>query len=323
MTHSVSGPVTFQGYTSSFGDLGKATISGSTTGTSYVLLTPSGNGVDRTSLVDLIFQNNGATGSQPGLFNLSDPRIFLLRVVVNNVRGNGFDAMGIGVECEAYACNQSNTANAGGFGLATSLSRLIRCNSHDNTGSNSAGFYDQGGNNILINCIADSNGSHGMFCNNITCAVVTGCDFYNNGGSGFFSQTANMSLYCENSNFVLNSSFGINITSGQAGISDLYNNGFGSGSAANGSGATNGTSNAFTSGSVTYASGSTPWVDPANGDFRITLATAINAGRGNFTQSASSLGSGTIGYPDIGAAQHLESASSGGTTTVVYGVMGS
>ncbi len=64
------------------------------------------------------------------------------------------------------------------------------------------------------------------------------------------------------------------------------------------------------SGSITYAADVTPWVDPANGDFRITLAAAKSAGRGSFTQTQSSY-TGTIGYPDIGAAQ---SASTNATT---------
>jgi hypothetical protein len=69
------------------------------------------------------------------------------------------------------------------------------------------------------------------------------------------------------------------------------------------------------SGTVTYANDVTPWVDPANGDFRINLAAAKGAGRGTFTQTAASY-TGTIGYPDIGAAQHLEASAGGGLNVV-------
>jgi hypothetical protein len=63
-------------------------------------------------------------------------------------------------------------------------------------------------------------------------------------------------------------------------------------------------------GSVTYATDVTPWVDPTNGDFRINLAAAKGTGRGTFTQTASSY-AGTVGYPDIGAAQSTGGGSGG------------
>src|SRR3990167_1101940 len=76
MTHTLIGPTFFQGYTSAFGDLGKATIDGGTSGASYVLLTFSGNGTARCYGLDLIFQNNGATGSANGVNWGNDNRAF-------------------------------------------------------------------------------------------------------------------------------------------------------------------------------------------------------------------------------------------------------
>jgi len=75
------------------------------------------------------------------------------------------------------------------------------------------------------------------------------------------------------------------------------------------------------SGAVTYGSNLTPWVDPANGDFRINLTAANWAGRGAFTETASSY-AGTVGFPDIGAAQ--SKTGSGGTFSkeVSYGFNG-
>lgn len=79
-------------------------------------------------------------------------------------------------------------------------------------------------------------------------------------------------------------------------------------------------------GAVNYASDVTPWTDPANGDFRISLSAAKNAGRGSFIETSSSY-AGTIGYPDIGAVQHQDSGGSGGggnpigLGTVIKGVL--
>lgn len=313
MTHTVIGPVTFQGYTSTPGDLGKATIDGGTSGASYTMLSLSSNGIDRTFLTDLIFQNNGATGSAAGLAGIGDTRTTLLRVVVNNVRGEGFNSPGIAIECEAYACNQNNSSNSGGFALMSgSLGRLIRCISHDNAGSNNNGFYEQGGGNILIDCIADSNGLHGLLCNNITRVTVIGCDFYNNVGSGIHSQTGTMNFNVSNSNFVSNGAYGINLASGGAGICLLLNNGYHNNTTA----PTNGLGAAVEVGAVTL--GAVPYVDAPNGDFRINLAAAKGAGRGAFTQTAASY-AGTVGYPDIGAAQHQETGGGGGGGQRVIG----
>lgn len=308
ISHSKIGPVTFQGYTTTFGDGGKATIDGGTSGASYAMWTPASNGVDRTHLCDLIFQNNGATGSANGLDQLGDPRTLLTRVVVNNVRGTGISTPAVAVECETYACNKSNTSLFAGMTLSIGNSgRYIRCISHDNTGSNNNGFYDQGGNNIMIGCIADSNGLHGLFCNNISRVNVIGCDFYNNAGSGIFSQGGTpMSLYAENSNFVANGAYGINISASITGVSQLNNCGFGD----NVTAAKNGTSNFVEVGTVTYGASVRPWVDAPNGDFRINLTAAKGAGRCAFTQTAASY-AGAIGYPDIGSAQHQDTGGTG------------
>jgi len=91
----------------------------------------------------------------------------------------------------------------------------------------------------------------------------------------------------------------------------LQNNRFGAGTQANTSGDVNPGGNVVQVNSAFYASNVTPWVDPANGDFRINLAAAKDAGRGNFTQTAASY-AGTVGYPDIGAAQHQDTGGASG-----------
>lgn len=309
MTHTLIGPVQFQGYTTTFGDLGKAVVDGGTSGASYVLLTLSSNGVDRTVVSDLIFQNNGATGSASGIDLANDNRTTGIRLVVNSVRGAGFVNATFLTECEAYACNQSNTANIAGFNLSGGCF-LRRCISHDNTGSNASGFYTQANGVNLLHCIADTNGGSGFVCNNINGYRLIGCDSYNNTGDGLAHLTASVMMYIENCNFVANGGYGINTVTGTRGF--LFNNGFGD----NATAAKNNTGNMTEVGTVTYGGGVRPWVDAPNGDFRITLTDSKGTGRANFTQTAASY-AGTVGYPDIGAAQHQDA---GGTTVV--GVIG-
>src|SRR3990167_7616154 len=93
MTHTLIGPTFFQGYTTAYGDLGRATIDGGTAGASYVLLTFSGSGTAMCFGLDLIFQNNGATGSANGVNWGNDTRAFPQRCVFSNVRGAGLFAI--------------------------------------------------------------------------------------------------------------------------------------------------------------------------------------------------------------------------------------
>lgn len=307
----------YQGYTATPGDGGKAIVDGGTSGASYILLT-LGNSSAGHWIIDFVFQNNGESGSADGVSFCSNA----IRVVVHDVRGNGLlwiAGTEFLAECEAYNCNQSNAAGKGGFSTASSTNNLIkRCIAHDNTGSNTCGFAFTGNVRMMENCIAESNGSHGLLMgggsnhNNIV-----GCEFHNNGGDGL--RIASLKTWVENCNFIGNSGYGLNYTgTNPAGF--IYNNGFGAGTEANTSGATNIPAlNAITvSGSITYAADTTPWVDPANGDFRISLAAAINAGRGTFTQTASGY-AGTVGYPDVGAAQHLEAADTDRAAMLVNG----
>lgn len=308
ITHSGNGPIRFQGYTGSPADGGKGIIDGGTSGTSYVLMTVSGTNVD---LADMILQHNGATGTANGA-SFSGSECTIRGCVVNNVLGSGFACSGtsnVFLECEAYTCNTSNTSNAAGFTPTGGTNMLIRCISHDNSGSNNLGFNMSGA--IAINCIADTNGKTGFFLNTGTLDMLYGCDAYNNVGDGAdIANAALASFVIENCNFVKNGTggtgYGINSSgSSTARNGSIRNCGFGSGTQANTTGAIASFTGINVVGTVTYASGVTPWVDPANGDFRINLATAKNAGRGTFTQTAASY-TGTVGYPDIGSAQHLD-----------------
>ena len=293
--------LTFQGYTTSYGDGGRFTLDGGTSGASYNLFAPA---VNKLTVIDGIFCNNGATGAAHGV--APSTNVMFFRCVVHNVRGIGF-FNGRTVECEAYSCNASNSSGYGGF---YSMTYAERCVSHDNTGSNTRGFANA--NLALVECIADSNGSHGFELS--SSGHISKCDSYSNGGDGLNISSNTTEVSVSNCNFIKNTGYGINAASVAPGGAVL-NCGFGSGTQANGSGTTNGIGMMTVIGSVTYASNVTPWVDPANGDFRISLAAAKAAGRGTFTQTAASY-AGTVGYPDIGAAQHQDSGGGGGVRMV-------
>lgn len=298
------------GYSSSYGDGGRAIINGGTSGTSYVLLTLSGLAH---CIHDLEFKNNGATGSAFGV-SLSGTGGMAVRCVFHGMRGNGVTGVSF-IECEFYDNGLANLSTAAG---ATIGGQAIRCISHSNTSSNVSGFISSGSTRF-VDCIAYGNGSHGFRLNAAsTCHSCVGCDSYDNGGSGIsvWSNGQKILAHIDSCNLVANGAFGIGH---EGSIHDviIQNCGFGSGTMANASGKiSSGLQNYEESGTVDYAAGVTPWVDPDNGDFRITLAAAKNAGRGAFLQTASGM-SGTVGYPDIGAAQHLDSGGSGGGARMV------
>lgn len=306
-TTQASGPCVYQGYTTTAGDGGKATIDGGVAGASYVLLS-TGND---TTTTDFIFQNNGASASATGVV-LAGTRGTVFRCVVNSVRGFGFviNNLNTMIQCEAYAVNQSGTADASGFSVAGTAT-LIRCISHDNAGATTHGFRSGAtGYVTLTDCIADTNGGRGFKNDGVVPVMIDSCEFYNNGSDGYFSSTTN-NVIIQNSNFIKNGGWGVLCTAATNRLGYILNCGFGSGSQANTSGTTNLLAGIVEIGSVTYASGVTPWTDPANGNFSINLTAAKAAGTGAYTQTQGGY-SGTTGFPDIGAAQSSSTAGGGG-----------
>lgn len=308
MTHSLAGPMRFQGMTASPGDGGKATFdAGGLTGSSIIILTISGAAIDAE---DFIFSNNGDTGTANGLF-INAARNCWRRVVVHDIRGHGFVSAGGGVveECEAYACNKSNTANTGGFNSTASTATVFnRCYSHDNAGSLNDGFV-LADRTVCLNCISESNGRNGFTSTIATSQLVLiGCDSYNNGAGGYYAFGANGSFYMENCNFVKNGTFGITNNTAGYRSGNIINCGFGAGTMTNtlggiyeGNWVINEVDN------VTYPNDQSPWVDPDNQNFNITLSNAKSTGRGAFTQSQT--GAGTIAHLDIGAGQAADTNS--------------
>lgn len=316
VTSASTGPYTIEGYTTTVGDGGRATWDAGTTDASFTLLNLSGN---NTVIKNLIFGINGDTSGSATGVAISGVECMAVGCVFHTSRGTGCSVASnpgtVIIECEFYGNNVSNTASLGGF-TSTQQVTLLRCISHDNAGSNTRGFRvtSTGSPAILIDCIADTNGSHGFDSVTNTNLVLVNCDAYANGGSGVtLDASSACTIYIENTNLIDNVAWGI-LGSGAGTMQGfIINCGFGSGTAANGSGTTSALSQITELASVTYAADVTPYNAPTTGDFRITLATAKNDGRGTFTLTAASY-TGTVGFPDIGAAQHL--SASGGETAV-------
>ncbi len=288
----------FEGYTTSYGDGGRAILDAQAN--AIVPLTISGTSC---FLGGVISTNNGASGSNAGIV-ISSTDGYAWNCVAHAIRGHGISLTGsacVAEECEAYDCNKSGTSGLAGINLSANVV-CIRCISHDNTGATTDGFAAANGA-MLISCIADTNGRTGIRATQNH--TIVQCDCYANVGDGInIGAGAQWTSIITNTNLVSNGAWGINCAGG---FGNWFNNGF------------NNNSNGTTTfgifpineiGSVSL--GAVPYVDAPNGDFRVNLAAAINAGRGTFTQTAASY-TGTIGYPDIGAAQHLESAVGGGT----------
>ena len=172
-------------------------------------------------------------------------------------------------------------------------------------------------------CTGGISGSDRSNNNPYETATAEGCKLGINNvkdGISFRGGSINEGALIENCNFTTNANWGIN--NGSTGTSTVnaivFNCGFGAGTQANTSGDISLPNNCIVVGTVNYASNVTPWNAPATGDFTITLAAAKNAGRGTFTETQASY-TGTVGKPDIGAAQ--AAAGGGGGPIGVSGVM--
>lgn len=301
ITQSNNGYLLYRGYSSTFGDSGRAIVDGGSPSASFVMLTFNGVGLD---LENFVFRNNGTTSGTSGGVSVQGGRSFLRNVVVHDVRGVGIGGGGqpgnVFLECETYACNKGGgNAPSGGFSITSGV--MISCYSHDHTAGNTNGFVVSNGG-TAIGCIADTCASDGFRAGNSSNATLINCEAYNCTGDGADTNASAGSRFIGiNSNFIKNA-YQANLGSSTY-LSRFFNCGIGSGTMANTSGQYNGVAYEET-GTVTYGSNLTPWVDPGNGDFRIVLPAAMGAGRGTFTQYDSNLTApNTVAYPDIGAAR--------------------
>lgn len=313
MTHS-NNLVGFGGYTTSARDGGRAVIDGGN-GT-FAMLAVSGS---YCIIADMVFQNTTTvSGSGLGMTGGSG--------TVNNVISSGQGMAGLSafsagtntifIQCEAFSNGKANTSQ-GGFYVAVTGITMIRCYSHNNTGSNINGMdvTNTASAINLHNCMFTDNTLYGIYCQSFNVYIIArGCEFYNNGSDGIRLNTSGnqANINFENCNFIKNGGWGLNVNAGNI-FGFITNCGVAaSGSTSNTSGDFNIPANnpVRISGTVTYTANTTPYNAPTTGDFRLVGA-AQNAGCGTFTETGNSK-TGTVGYPDIGAAQHQSATSGGG-----------
>lgn len=308
MTHSGTGPVWFGGYTTTPRDGGRAVFQG-TTGAAYILLTVSAT---NTTWKDLEWDTNGSTGgnsSSPGM-TITGARNLFQRCVWRNMRASGVNAGNVCefIECEAYNNNKSNTATFGGFSVANSGARVVRCVSHHNgtTGTNSPGFrMDQ--SVFALECIAHDNFGDGYYSQADQSLTIDNCDAYNNARDGLRLDTASTTLVMKITNclFAKNGGWAVSYNGSSVKFGYIYNLILGSGTWANTSGGINSAiAPVEISGTVNLPSNTSPWVDAANGNFAqaATVTALRGAGRGVFYQSTTTPLNVTVGYPGVGAA---------------------
>ncbi|MCZ2339733.1 MAG: hypothetical protein LC127_16420, partial [Chitinophagales bacterium] len=123
------------------------------------------------------------TGTARDGFTNTGSSILLYGMIAHSIRRTGIQTQGntTAKYCEAYNCNQSNTANQGGFSFATAGSSLERCVAHSNrNGSNGNGFILDTSLNF-IRCLAVNNQLNGVISNADTNQNMFDCDFNFNG----------------------------------------------------------------------------------------------------------------------------------------------
>jgi hypothetical protein len=285
--------VCMEGYSSSYGDSNLAVIDIGTSSSTILNFNAAGK------IKCVKFTCSATSGSNNGI-TMNTLGAVLEKCVVTGARGSGIGAGTIIdiIGCELYGNNTSNSVSTGAITVTGNGVSIKNCIIHDNTGSNNSGIYATSAF-YVFNTIFDTNTLNGIrLGSGFTYFSVFNCDFYNNGGSGIdFNSTAGVGII-RNSNFIKNGGYGINSTN-LAYTTDVVNCGFGAGTMANTSGQTNG--NAINAvGSITYQTDISPYMDAANGDFRIKLTESMNSGFNDYVQQASSY-SGVVGCPSVGA----------------------
>jgi len=298
---NIGANTTHQGYGAFYGDLGVAILDGGTSGAAYTLIGPTvGNNA---VMADFWIKNNGATGTVASAVFFNSSGGLLLRVTVSDMRAIGIQTNGTTFfnSIEVFGCLN------GGIILQGNNSRLINSIIHSNT---SYGVRTAAFGNYLINSIVAKNSGIGIQAD-ANATTIDGCDIYDNGSDGIRANIGGtQAIYVVNSNLVKNNGWGINATATK--MQGLITNcGFGSGTQANTSGKINAMQSVIESGTVDYAANTSPWIDADTGDFRLAVDAAKQTGSQVFTQRASGW-AGTVGYPDIGAAQALITGGGGG-----------
>lgn len=314
MTHA-NANIRFEGYTTTAGDGGLARIDGGSPATSYVMLLVSGNDC---SLASIWFSGNGTNTTADDMVNLTGAHSYVFRCRFTNSARNGLGCSSGGAlieECEAHSCNTTDSSDRGGFRILEE-STLIRCWSHDHTGGSVCGFV-LGNSNlepvVMIGCVSENNGGDGIATTLTTTSLVCiGCNFIGSADDGVDLRSLNATnafVYFENCNFVNNTGWGINHDTLGITYPRFFNCGFFNNTLGK---RTTGFFNAsFIVGDIDYSS--TPFTDAPNGNVGLNNTASAGAlargtGRGLFLQDSAVYSATTTSYPDVGAAQHQESA---------------
>jgi hypothetical protein len=308
LTVSAAQQVVFQGCTATPGDGGRATISGPTTGTQFVLITFTGGPYH---YADIIFIENGATGGtqQNGIsLTFTSSYAIFERCTFASMGLSGVSCAPTTstvsfIQCESYS-NDSAGGTGSGFNLAgTSSAYLLdRCISSDNQGPTGY-ILGTGCSASFVNCIAYGNVGPGFQLNATSWASFDGCAAYQNYTDGFACLGGFMIL--TNCISTSNGGYGFNPSTGAVAL--LRN-------CASYSNTSGRSSSALVDDTGAIALSNDPYVNGVIGNFALSSQAGSGAlcrgtGVGSFTISSSDLAVTTIGFPDVGPAQ---CANSGG-----------
>jgi hypothetical protein len=334
--------IVIQGFTSTPGDGGKATLASSQTAASRCFDAAN----QSTAFIDMVFQYTGSASIVSDIVQSSGTNILFLRCVFRDASNYGLNQTGSGgmvfvIECEAYNCNRAQI-DGGGFVNANNFAWFHQCYSHDHvagiSGKFSCAYAAFGSSSVMhmSNCIGDSC-AYGIKLFGVSPygqLIITNCDFYNMTADAILfvplNTTGNGYNYVANCNFVLIGGKAINnLTQGSqsgggsgggiaAGI--MYNCGrymVAGGPDVLGS---------IMDGGNNFIYPSSPYRNAPAGDFSLLQTVGLNSGRSFFTQTLGGKG-GTVGYPDVGAAQALGTLqgfipSGTDTQTLPYGYVG-
>lgn len=303
-TTSISAMI-WSGYTSSYGDGGKAVLDWGTTaagGMSY--------GGNTSEFACFRLRSSATTGTAVGFSNTATPAKFY-GLSIDGWRGSGFSNIRTDshiTECEVYDSCKA------GSGIAFDASgTLLRCIAHSNTGV--GGFGNSNNANTIAECIAHNNTGYG-FGTQFARGRFFRCISYKNTGAGFNLPATSNGAGSELESCVSygNGGWGID------GDTSFWKNMRMSNCAIGGntSGAINTSARFEVSGShITLASDPYPNATTTNGDFRTATSGSPlrGAGMGTYPNTRASY-VGVTGYPDIGAAQSQASGGTSGGTLI-------
>jgi hypothetical protein len=313
IVHNTPGPIFFEGYVESEGDLNESSvikpiIMGPTTGTSFSLLKTL-SVATQTSITNLQFENNGSIGSFALVVCDSLNSVFRWCVAKGGVRG-GFETNSqvIFYECAAFnnAGLNALSTNSAGFYLGGAGAAVIRCVSIQNQ-SNAIGVTTDTPTFVMDNIL--QGGGRGVVSLASTAFVCRNNSIYNTKSHGIDLVNGSSSGICliiENNTLGKISGYGITASSQLLKGGFLFNNVFGSGVYGCSLGTTN--LDSEINNSIILPLNISPWINETNGNFSPS-SIIRNLGRGKYQNVNTGSFSSTLtqSYPDAGAIQSFGS----------------